>query len=102
MGDTDSTVACAIRVEEGDGALATADVTALQEILLNLLGNAVRHGEGKPIDVTVGSQDGVVEVRVRDWGAGVPPSERDRIFDPYERGAHRSPRQRPKPAWSSP
>lgn len=81
----------AIRVHADGPAVATADVTALQEIVLNLLGNAVRYGAGEPIDVTVATRDGAVEVSIRDRGAGVRPADRDRIFDAYERGADRSP-----------
>lgn len=80
-----------IRVRAADRALASADVTALQEILLNLLGNAVRYSAGAPIDVDVDARNGAVEVRVRDRGPGVPPADRDRIFDPYVRGADQSP-----------
>lgn len=85
------TAAAVIRVRADGSAMATADVTALQEILLNLLGNAARYGAGKPVDIAIAARNGAVEVRVRDRGDGVAPADRDRIFDPYERGADRSP-----------
>jgi two-component system sensor histidine kinase KdpD len=57
-----------------------------QQILVNLLSNAVRHGPaGEPIAVLVEDASPDVRVRVVDRGTGVPLDLRDRIFEPFER-----------------
>lgn len=62
--------------------------TALRQVLLNLLDNAVKYGgDGTAIGVHLERLlDGGVRLRVDDNGPGVPPSERDRIWRPFERG----------------
>lgn len=80
-----------MRVQATGPTTALADLTALQEILVNLLTNAVRYGDGAPIDVTVTARGEAIETRVRDHGPGVTDLDRDHIFDPYVRGGHHSP-----------
>jgi signal transduction histidine kinase len=61
---------------------------ALRQILLNLLDNAMKYGgDGTQVKVDVAAMaGGGVRLRVDDNGPGVPPSERDRIWRPFERG----------------
>lgn len=70
-----------------DGITASVDEGALRQMLLNLLDNAVKYGPTGQV-VTVGI-DPVAGDRVRIWvqdqGPGVPPSERDRIWDQFWR-----------------
>ena len=67
----------------------TVDVSMIEDVLLNLLENALRFSPpGDVITLEAGERDGAVELRVSDHGPGVPPSERDRIFDAFVRGEH--------------
>jgi len=62
------------------------DPMRLEQILLNLLSNAVRHSpEGHTITVRVEEASPEVCFRVVDRGSGVPAELRDRIFEPFER-----------------
>lgn len=62
------------------------DPTLLRRLLRNLLENAQRHGERGPVQVTLGVvQGGLVQLEVCDRGPGVPPEERERIFEPFYR-----------------
>jgi len=55
-------------------------------ILGNLIDNAFKYSPAdKPIEVTGGIENGCVVFRVKDHGAGVPESERDRVFTPFYR-----------------
>ncbi len=78
-----------IRVEvAAAGAPATlrTDPVRFNQILVNLLANAVRHGpEGHPVTILVEDSSPDLRVRVVDRGAGVPLELRDRIFEPFER-----------------
>jgi signal transduction histidine kinase len=59
----------------------------LQQAVVNLLTNAIRHGpRGDTIEVAVRSGRTKVEVRVTDHGAGVSPRQAQRLFQPYVTG----------------
>lgn len=57
----------------------------VEQVLLNLLLNAVRYGNGKPIQVSVHPVDSRVQIVVRDHGLGIPPADQARIFQRFER-----------------
>jgi len=65
---------------------ATFDRDALVQILVNLIDNASRHGK-EEVRVEAAARDGAVVLRVLDRGPGVPAADRERIFDPFTRGA---------------
>jgi signal transduction histidine kinase len=70
------------------GLVADVDRGALRQVLLNLLDNAVRYGpRGQTVTVATASaaHEGTWTLEVSDQGPGVPPEERDRVFDPYYR-----------------
>jgi signal transduction histidine kinase len=75
---------------ELDGAASRAcfDALRVEQVLSNLLGNAIRHAPpGSTIHVASAPRPpGLVEVTVRDEGPGVAPADRERIFLPYVRG----------------
>ena len=62
------------------------DGRALQHCLLNLLDNAVKYSrDRKEVRVSVDSYDGQVALSVADRGIGIPPEERERIFEKFAR-----------------
>lgn len=61
------------------------DARRVRRILRNLLGNAIEHGEGRPIVVTVDSNAHAVAVGVRDYGMGMSPEDAERVFDRFWR-----------------
>lgn len=63
------------------------DPMAIEEILENLISNAVRYGAGKSVQIAVKQSPDTVEVRVTDHGAGVRAEDQDRIFNLFDRGA---------------
>lgn len=61
------------------------DAARVRQVLLNLLGNAVKFSDRGGVDVRVAhASDGATEIEVGDSGPGVPPAERERIFRPFE------------------
>jgi two-component system sensor histidine kinase KdpD len=65
---------------------AQADPVLLEQALVNLLENAVRHGAGGQVRVSAGrALDGVVRLTVEDAGPGVPDELLPRIFDRFFR-----------------
>lgn len=69
----------------------SADPHRLQQVLNNLIGNALKFSEsGTTVTVGVGRKDGHVAVSVRDRGPGIPPGEMKRLFRPFEKTSVRS------------
>jgi signal transduction histidine kinase len=62
------------------------DRMRVEQVVTNLVENAAKFGESKPIDVTVSRSDGVARLVVRDHGMGIPPEHVPRIFGRFERG----------------
>jgi two-component system sensor histidine kinase MtrB len=61
------------------------DSRRIDRVLRNLVLNAVEHGEGRPIDITVGADDEAVAVTVRDHGVGLRPGESSLVFNRFWR-----------------
>jgi two-component system sensor histidine kinase MtrB len=62
------------------------DSRRVERILRNLLGNALDHGEGRPILITIGEDANAVAVTVRDHGVGLHPGEAGLVFNRFWRG----------------
>ncbi|MBM0103415.1 HAMP domain-containing histidine kinase [Steroidobacter sp. S1-65] len=65
----------------------TWDRLATEQILDNLVSNAIRYGDGEPVTVHVASDPAWVMVRVVDHGIGVAPADRERIFERFEQAS---------------
>ncbi len=63
------------------------DRLRIEQILTNLVSNAMKYGAGKPIEVTAARDADSAIFGVRDWGPGIPESELSRIFERFERAA---------------
>ena len=61
------------------------DRRRLEQVVANLLSNALKYGEAKPIAITVEGRDSDVRLRVEDRGIGIAPQDIERIFQPFER-----------------
>jgi two-component system, OmpR family, sensor histidine kinase MtrB len=61
------------------------DPRRVRRIVRNLIGNAIEHSEGRPIVVTVDSNQDAVAVGVRDHGLGLAPEHVERVFDRFWR-----------------
>ncbi len=64
-------------------ASIVGDVTRLRQILINLLGNAVKFTEEGEVVVSVGGSDDRLQFSVIDTGIGIPPDRMDRLFHSF-------------------
>ena len=74
-----------LRVEAGLPPLRL-DAVAVAQLLQNLLDNAFTHGAGGPVELLVRREGAQQLMAVRDRGPGVPPDQRARLFEVFERG----------------
>ena len=49
------------------------------------MGNAIEHGESRPIVVTIDSNASAIAIGVRDWGVGMKPEDTQHVFDRFWR-----------------
>ncbi|MFB7893181.1 MtrAB system histidine kinase MtrB [Microbacterium sp. NPDC056044] len=61
------------------------DPRRVRRVVRNLLGNAIEHGEGRPIVVSVDSNQQAVAIGVRDYGMGMKPDDVEHVFDRFWR-----------------
>lgn len=67
------------------GVLGSWDKLRLEQVTTNLLTNAIKYGDGKPIDVITRTDADVAVLQIRDHGIGIAPEDQARIFQLYER-----------------
>ena len=63
------------------------DEFRIEQVIVNLLTNALRYGGGKPVDVVVDAGAHEVRIDVIDDGIGICEADQQRIFEPFERGS---------------
>jgi two-component system OmpR family sensor kinase len=74
-----------LTIDARQRAIGCWDRERLEQIVSNLISNAVRYGDGKPIDVTVRAEGRHARLIVRDHGLGIAPGDQERIFGRFER-----------------
>lgn len=77
---------CALSFRRPDGELfGVWDGFRIEQVLANLLTNAMRYGPGRPVEVAVRAVGERVELEVADQGVGISPDNLSRIFRQFER-----------------
>ena len=80
--------AIAIKVEiDDDLPYLQADPVRLEQILYNLIGNAIKYAGSGAIWINARELNGEIEIAVRDTGAGISPDNLERVFQPLERAS---------------
>lgn len=81
----------AIEIECPPGLTAWSNYDLLYQAIGNLAENAVKHANGHPVHLSAAATaDGRVRIEVRDRGEGIPPGDRERLFDRFFRGGTRT------------
>ena len=77
---------CELRIVAPDEpCVVDVDARRIDRVLRNLVLNAVEHGEGRPVDITIAADADAVAVAVRDHGVGLRPGESSLVFNRFWR-----------------
>jgi two-component system sensor histidine kinase MtrB len=77
---------CVLEVNHPDeDVIAEVDARRVERILRNLVGNAIEHGAGHPVEITLAANKTAAAVTVRDLGVGLSSAEAQHVFDRFWR-----------------
>ncbi|MFL5355514.1 ATP-binding protein [Archangium sp.] len=85
MGPELEKAGCALVLKLESPLAGQWDRSRLDQVVTNLLSNAMKYGQGHPIEVTAEAIAGGVRLRVRDEGIGISAEDQARIFERFER-----------------
>jgi len=84
MAEAAQAASCRIEADVAPRILGTWDRIRVEQVITNLLGNAIKYAAGSAIEVRVFSDDGTAVLEVRDRGPGLP-AEAAQLFGRFER-----------------
>jgi signal transduction histidine kinase len=87
VGDDLAAAGCAVRVDAATDLVLRGDRLRLEQVLVNLLGNAAKYAPGEPVAVRARAGEGSVEIEIEDGGPGITPADQERIFHRFERAS---------------
>jgi signal transduction histidine kinase/integral membrane sensor domain MASE1 len=61
------------------------DRLRIDEVISNILSNAIKYGEGKPVEIDLHAEDGEAVLRVADHGIGIDAAHQTKMFQKFER-----------------
>jgi signal transduction histidine kinase len=76
---------CSLSVEVDPAAVGYWDRFRVEQVLINLLTNALKYGAGKPVDISVRVVGQWACLSVRDRGIGIARADHPRVFERFER-----------------
>ncbi len=84
----------ALLVQVEPAVMAPVDEGMFESILVNLVENAVKYGQGGPIEISLRAEQAQVVLKVADQGPGIPEEERKRVFEKFYRMGNEETRTR--------
>ncbi|MGK3989879.1 AAA family ATPase [Sorangium sp. So ce136] len=85
LGETLSRAGCRLELDARRPVLGRFDRLRVAQVLRSLLDNAIKFGNGRPIEVSVAVRGDMARIVVRDHGVGIAPEDLERIFRRFER-----------------
>jgi PAS domain S-box-containing protein len=76
---------CPLRLRAGESIPGHWDRMRLEQIIDNLVGNAMKYGAGSPVEVVAEADAATAHIVVHDEGIGIAPEDQRRIFERFER-----------------
>ena len=79
-------VGCALEFHAAAEVMGAFDRFRLEQVVVNLVSNAIKYASGKPVFVAVRQESGWGVIEVRDQGIGISAAQQAKIFDRFDRG----------------
>jgi PAS domain S-box-containing protein len=76
---------CVLSLRADDPISGRWDRTRLEQVVANLVSNAIKYGANAPVEIVVEASGDLARFSVRDHGIGIAPEDRARIFERFER-----------------
>ena len=76
---------CSLQLDLKDVLVCRCDPLRIEQVVSNLLMNALKYAASKPIEMRLNERDGFAVIEVRDHGAGIPQEKLSRVFEKFER-----------------
>jgi signal transduction histidine kinase len=76
---------CPLTVRAEHAVVGHWDRARVDQVVTNLLSNALKYGRGQPVELVVSGRDASATLEVRDQGIGIAEESRQRIFERFER-----------------
>ena len=76
---------CPVEVHAAERVVGQWDRARMEQVITNLLSNALKYGRGKAVEIEVSHDSGKAILRVQDYGIGIDAANLTRIFDRFER-----------------
>src|SRR5260370_20331645 len=83
--ETAQKMGCPVEVRAAERVVGQWDRLRMEQVITNLLANALKYGRCKPVEIEVSHDSGKAILRVQDYGIGIDPVNLTRIFDRFER-----------------
>lgn len=74
-----------IKLQTTLDAIGVWDYYRIEQVFTNLLTNAMKYGDGKPIHITITRESGMAKLCVKDFGIGISAEDQTRVFQQFER-----------------
>jgi PAS domain S-box-containing protein len=86
LGDQITQSGCTLAVRAEQPVIGRWDSHRLEQVVTNLLTNAIKFGKGKPIEIGVTAENGLAQLSVTDHGIGIPAEVQAQLFQRFRRG----------------
>ena len=76
-----------IKIQAKSSVLGKWDKSRIEQVVTNLISNAIKYGNGKPIEIKIFKSGNQGKFIIKDHGMGIPPHEQKVIFDLFKRAS---------------
>ncbi|XXX82648.1 ATP-binding sensor histidine kinase [Sorangium sp. So ce134] len=76
---------CSVSLRDSGRIVGLWDRARIDQIVTNLLANAMKFGAGKPVEIVVSEEAGTARLAVMDQGIGIDPARQEQIFERFGR-----------------
>jgi signal transduction histidine kinase len=83
--ETAQKMGCPAEVRAAERVVGQWDRARMEQVITNLLSNALKYGRGKPVEIEVSHHSGKAMLTVQDYGIGIEAANLTRIFERFER-----------------